>query len=55
MTDPGTILVIGVGPGTGEALIRRFAAAGLNVVMVARKLDHIAPWRKRLRPLGLRP
>ncbi|NQV54280.1 MAG: SDR family NAD(P)-dependent oxidoreductase [Rhodospirillales bacterium] len=41
--DPGTILVIGTGPGTGDAILRRFAQAGFNVAMVARKLDHIGP------------
>ena len=38
-------LVIGVGPGTGEALVRRFAEDGYAVAMIARKaerLDRIA-------------
>ena len=52
MTDPGAILVIGVGPGTGEALIRRFVAAGHNVVMVARKLDHIGPLAQEIEAAG---
>ena len=43
MTGPGTLLVIGVGPGTGAALVRRFAAAGFAAAMVARTTDHTGP------------
>ena len=38
-------IVIGVGPGTGEALVRRFAQGGYAVAMIARKaarLERIA-------------
>lgn len=40
MSGPGTLLVIGVGPGIGAALVRRFAAAGFATAMVARTTDH---------------
>ena len=29
-------LITGVGPGTGSALVRRFAAGGYRVIMIAR-------------------
>ena len=47
-----TIVVFGVGPGTGDALIRRFAAAGFRPVMVARKLDHIGPLAEDIQSRG---
>ena len=52
MSDRQTILVIGVGPGTGDALIRRFAAAGFAAVMVARKMDHIGPLAGEIEAAG---
>lgn len=52
MTGLGTILVIGVGPGTGDALIRRFAREGYAVVMVARKMDHIGPLAEEMEAAG---
>jgi NAD(P)-dependent dehydrogenase (short-subunit alcohol dehydrogenase family) len=47
-----TALVFGVGPGTGDALIRRFSAAGYGAVMVARKLDHIGPLAEEIEAAG---
>jgi NAD(P)-dependent dehydrogenase (short-subunit alcohol dehydrogenase family) len=45
MSDNGSAVIIGVGPGLGAALSRRFAAGGLKVAMAARggaeKLDPI--------------
>jgi NAD(P)-dependent dehydrogenase (short-subunit alcohol dehydrogenase family) len=44
MTDP-VCVVTGVGPGTGTALVRRFAAEGYRVAMLARtaeRLDDLA-------------
>lgn len=42
MTDrKPACLVIGVGPGTGEALVRRFAAGGYAVAMIARKTERL--------------
>lgn len=34
-------IVIGVGPGTGEALVRRFAEGGYAVAMIARKVARL--------------
>tara|TARA_R110002073_G_scaffold139282_1_gene289527 strand:- start:321 stop:1022 length:702 start_codon:yes stop_codon:yes gene_type:complete len=41
MTQP-TCLVTGVGPGTGAALCRRFAAGGYRIAMVARDAERLA-------------
>jgi NADP-dependent 3-hydroxy acid dehydrogenase YdfG len=43
--DARTCLVTGVGPGTGAALVRRFAAGGYRVAMLARdaaRLERLA-------------
>lgn len=37
-----TCLVTGVGPGTGAAIVRRFADAGYDVAMLARNSDRLA-------------
>jgi len=39
--DKGVCLVTGVGPGTGAALVRRFAAEGYRVAMLARDLPRL--------------
>ena len=41
MTKP-VALITGVGPGTGSALVRRFAADGYRVAMLARNADRLA-------------
>ncbi len=38
----GVCVVTGVGPGTGAAVARRFAAGGYQVAMLARKADRLA-------------
>lgn len=38
----GIALVTGVGPGTGSAIVRRFAAAGYGVAMLARNGERLA-------------
>ena len=38
----GTCIIVGVGPGLGAALARRFAAAGHNVAVAARNADKLA-------------
>jgi len=38
-----TALIVGVGPGLGTALARKFAAEGYNVAMAARNVDRLAP------------
>src|SRR5262245_47418700 len=35
-------LVTGVGPGTGSAIVRRFAEGGYRVAMIARSTDRLA-------------
>jgi len=42
MSDRGVCVVTGVGPGTGAALARRFAAGGYRVAMLARSKDALA-------------
>src|SRR5260370_210516 len=41
MTEP-VCVISGVGPGTGKALVRRFAASGYRVGMLARNADRVA-------------
>ena len=40
-------LVTGVGWGTGNAIVRRFASSGYNVAMLARRDDRLAEMEKR--------
>lgn len=40
--DDKTCVVTGVGPGTGAALVRRFAAGGHRVAMIARSADRLS-------------
>lgn len=41
-TDKPLALVTGVGPGTGSALVRRFAEGGYRVAMLARDTDRLS-------------
>jgi len=41
MTSRRTAIVVGVGPGLGWSLVKRFAAAGMAVAMVARREDRL--------------
>jgi NAD(P)-dependent dehydrogenase (short-subunit alcohol dehydrogenase family) len=47
MTQP-VALVTGVGPGTGAAIARRFAAGGFRVAMLARDAERLAALEKEL-------
>lgn len=40
--DMPLALITGVGPGTGSALVRRFAAGGYRVAMMARDVDRLS-------------
>jgi NAD(P)-dependent dehydrogenase (short-subunit alcohol dehydrogenase family) len=40
-TENKVCMITGVGPGTGTALVRRFAAGGYKVAMLARKADRL--------------
>jgi NAD(P)-dependent dehydrogenase (short-subunit alcohol dehydrogenase family) len=42
--DPKHCLVIGVGPGTGLATVKHFAAQGYNVSMIARHPGRLETW-----------
>jgi NAD(P)-dependent dehydrogenase (short-subunit alcohol dehydrogenase family) len=41
MARARTAMVMGVGPGLGWSLVRRFAAAGMSVAMAARRADRL--------------
>ena len=41
-------LVTGVGWGTGNAIVRRFASSGYNVAMLARRDDRLAEMEKTI-------
>jgi NAD(P)-dependent dehydrogenase (short-subunit alcohol dehydrogenase family) len=41
MSDKGVCLITGIGPGTGSALVRRFAGGGYAVAMLARSADRL--------------
>ena len=50
MTDIKPLaLVTGVGPGTGAAVVRRFAEGGYRVAMLARDADRLARDRRARR------
>jgi NAD(P)-dependent dehydrogenase (short-subunit alcohol dehydrogenase family) len=51
-TSQGVALIVGVGPGVGAALARRFAAAGMNVAVATRDADKLAPLVAELNSLG---
>ena len=48
MTDKPIAVVTGVGPGTGSAIVRRFASGGFRVVALARSTDRIGALEKEL-------
>ena len=43
MADKESCIVLGVGPGLGAAVARRFAAAGFKVALAARTAEKLAP------------
>lgn len=50
--DSKVAVVVGVGPGLGASLCRRFARAGFNVGMIARTAAGLAPVAEAVRALG---
>ncbi len=50
-TRSGSALVVGVGPGLGWSLVKRFAGAGMEVAMAARDRDNLQQLLDR-EPLG---
>ena len=45
-------LISGVGPGTGSALVRRFAAEGYRVAMLARNAQRLAALSEQVSSAG---
>jgi NAD(P)-dependent dehydrogenase (short-subunit alcohol dehydrogenase family) len=52
MTAPGVAVVAGAGPGLGAGIARRFAAAGLNVALIARKEDRLRELAEEIAAAG---
>ena len=50
-----TAAVLGVGPGLGAALARRFARGGLDVALMAQTKRVWRPWSSRSRPSAVEP
>src|ERR1700730_5366913 len=48
VTDKPIAIVTGVGPGTGSAIVRRFAAGGFRVIALARSPDRIRALEREL-------
>src|SRR6202790_5398876 len=48
VTDKPIAIVTGVGPGTGSAIVRRFAAGGFRVIALARSPDRILALEREL-------
>lgn len=48
-----TALVIGIGPGLGQALVRRFALAGMRVAFTGRRKQVVATYEAAMRAEGL--
>ena len=47
MAEP-VCVISGVGPGTGSALVRRFAAGGYRIAMLARNAERLADLAKQV-------
>ncbi len=52
MNDRKLAVVVGVGPGLGGAIARRFARGGFTVALVARKAESCAPIEKQIADAG---
>jgi NAD(P)-dependent dehydrogenase (short-subunit alcohol dehydrogenase family) len=53
VTEPKTLAIVGVGPGLGAALARRFAREGWSVALVALRQDVIDVCQAELEPFGV--
>jgi len=53
MSDAPVCVVVGVGPGLGEALARRFAAAGWRVALMARTVSKVVALAEELGGIGV--
>ncbi len=54
MSDSNVIAIVGVGPGLGASLARRFAREGFALALLARRAESLAPVRAELEPAGTR-
>jgi NAD(P)-dependent dehydrogenase (short-subunit alcohol dehydrogenase family) len=54
MSDPNVIAIVGVGPGLGASLARRFAREGFAVALLARHTESLEPVRAELEASGAR-
>jgi len=52
MSAAGTALVVGIGPGLGASVARRFGREGLHVVLSARQAKHLDPVKKAIEANG---
>ncbi len=52
MADQGSVVIVGVGPGLGAALGRRFAAAGYTVILASRTLARVEKIADQIRGEG---
>jgi NAD(P)-dependent dehydrogenase (short-subunit alcohol dehydrogenase family) len=48
MAEKPIVLITGVGPGTGAAIVRRFATEGFRVIALARSLELISMLQRKL-------
>jgi NAD(P)-dependent dehydrogenase (short-subunit alcohol dehydrogenase family) len=55
VTDKPIAVVTGVGPGTGTAIVRRFAGGGFRVIALARSADRIGALEKELHDVHAMP
>jgi NAD(P)-dependent dehydrogenase (short-subunit alcohol dehydrogenase family) len=53
MTEPGTLAIVGAGPGLGSALARRFAREGWSVALVAVRQDVVDAGLAELEAFGV--
>lgn len=55
MAERKSAVVLGVGPGLGQAAAKRFAVGGFDIAMMARDVDKLAPLKSdNGRRIGLR-
>ncbi len=52
MSGTETAVIVGVGPGLGASLGRRFAREGMQVALAARRRERIEPFAAEIGPLG---
>lgn len=45
-------VIVGVGPGMGNAIATLFAQEGANVALIARKIDNIRPIEQKIKQMG---